>query len=365
MVRWALRTMESAVYYPHTKVETAHDNGIQVVMTPRLDSDVPVGYFSWAEYNFGQAAPQAEDQSTTMASAVISNCGGSSHRLTSINSLEGNGVSMDKFGSCFQNRYQGSKYDVIKKYKFHMAFENSIEKDYVTEKYLQALVVGVVPVVIGAPNIHDFIPSPNSVLYIPSAEDAPRVAEQIKYLWNNETAYKEMLAWKTDGPWAPFLALVDMAVVHSSCRLCIHQATKMYLKELNEKIDQATGSCLCKEAGKASRRYYHRLLVRERGTFEFISVTVTKKSLQSKITLKDLFSTIINTFKEAVDPFLPVWYGHRKDYRKSAEELEIYKIYPVGLTQRAALYGKEAIDTDEDVDLLLAQPCPKLEVIFV
>lgn len=38
-----------------------------------------------------------------------------------------------------------SKRDVMRKYKFHLAFENSDTKDYVTEKMYHALQVGTVP----------------------------------------------------------------------------------------------------------------------------------------------------------------------------------------------------------------------------
>eukprot|EP00960_Hanusia_phi_P059267 764116-Hanusia_phi.AAC.5 len=42
--------------------------------------------------------------------------------------------------------------------------ENSFVDDYVTEKFYQALIAGSVPVYLGAPNIHEFAPSPNSFI---------------------------------------------------------------------------------------------------------------------------------------------------------------------------------------------------------
>ena len=38
---------------------------------------------------------------------------------------------------------------LLKSHKFYLAFENSVCKDYVTEKFFNALETGIVPVVMG------------------------------------------------------------------------------------------------------------------------------------------------------------------------------------------------------------------------
>ena len=43
-----LRNMESMTNYPNLAVERAHADGYDIVMTTRLDSDVPASYLSWA-----------------------------------------------------------------------------------------------------------------------------------------------------------------------------------------------------------------------------------------------------------------------------------------------------------------------------
>jgi glycoprotein 3-alpha-L-fucosyltransferase len=48
-----------------------------------------------------------------------------------------------------------------------------------------------VPVVVGAPNIRDFAPGPNTVLHIKTLDDVSLVASQMKHLAKNETAFKE------------------------------------------------------------------------------------------------------------------------------------------------------------------------------
>ena len=56
--------------------------------------------------------------------------------------------------------------DTLSRYKFSLAFENSCEPEYVTEKFWQSLVAGTVPVVVGAPNILNFAPTNDSILHI-------------------------------------------------------------------------------------------------------------------------------------------------------------------------------------------------------
>jgi glycoprotein 3-alpha-L-fucosyltransferase len=82
------------------------------------------------------------------------------------------------------------KTDTIHTYMFYLAFENSQHTDYATEKFYHALEAGAVPVVIGAPNIQDFAPSPNSFLYLERFEDVSKVAPQMKFLMGNQSAYE-------------------------------------------------------------------------------------------------------------------------------------------------------------------------------
>jgi len=50
---------------------------------------------------------------------------------------------------------------------------------------------------------------------------------------------------------------------------------------------------------------------------------------------------------------------------RGSNKLKIYRIYPVGLTQRQALYAWK-FHNDEDVKSFVQKnPCSKIEVIFV
>ncbi|KAL7002819.1 Alpha-(1,3)-fucosyltransferase 11 [Sarracenia purpurea var. burkii] len=261
-----LRSMESSQYYSENNIALARRRGYNIVMTTSLSSDVPVGYFSWAEYDI--MAPVQSKTEKALAAAFISNCAARNFRLQALEALEKADIKIDSYGGCHRNRDgRVEKVGTLKRYKFSLAFENSNEEDYVTEKFFQSLVAGSVPVVVGAPNIQDFAPSPNSILHIRELEDAEAVARTMKYLAENSDAYNQSLRWKYEGPSDSFKALVDMAAVHSSCRLCIHLATTLREKE-EQSPDFLKRPCKCT---RGLETVYH-AYVRERGRFEMESI---------------------------------------------------------------------------------------------
>jgi len=76
--------------------------GYDVIMTTSLSSDVPVGYFSWAEYEI--MAPVQPKTEAALAAAFISNCGARNFRLQALEALEKAGIKLDSYGGCHRNR---------------------------------------------------------------------------------------------------------------------------------------------------------------------------------------------------------------------------------------------------------------------
>lgn len=322
-------------------------------MTTSLSSDVPVGYFSWAEYDI--MAPVQPKTESALAAAFISNCGARNFRLQALEALEKANIKIDSYGSCHRNRDGNvDKVKTLMHYKFSLAFENSNEEDYVTEKLFQSLVAGTVPIVVGAPNIQDFAPSRRSLLHIKELNDVDSVAKTMKYLAENPAAYNESLRWKFEGPSDSFKALVDMAAVHSSCRLCIFLATKAQEKE-EKKIEFQRRPCKC---SRGLETVYH-IYVRERGRFELLSIFLRS----SNLTLKALQSAVLSKFRSA--KHVPVWKQERPEKIRGDDKLKVYRIYPLGMTQRQALYTFTFNGDAEFRNHIESNPCAKFEVIFV
>lgn len=357
-----LRNMESVTNYPQIDVHKARARGYDIVMNTHLNSDVPVGYFSWVEY--GIMEPPQHKTEKAAAAAFISNCGAKSPRLKVLEYFIQHGVPIDSFGKCAHNKEEGGKRDkmgLLRRYRFALAFENSEEEDYVTEKYFQALVAGSVPIVVGAPNIHDYEPSPNSIIHVNSAtpDGLAKISNRIKYLMANATAYEEMLAWKRAGPGEKFRALVDMSSTHSACRLCLLVATK----QRNKEEARASRKCRCQHEESS----VHHIYIRERGQLYFKDVFVTVDDSNPSGNSNLLPQLYQDIYKLYGPDYKPQWFKERKPYSShEGRPWKIYRVYPADSNQRQALYGNAWFrDSQQLVEYLSTNQCPQLEVVFV
>jgi hypothetical protein len=132
---------------------------------------------------------------------------------------------IDSYGAIFKTRQlpvadngRQTKLDTIARYKFCLAMENSIAPDYVTEKVYDGLLVGTVPIYLGAPNIDDFLPGERSIIKVTDFSGPAELARYVKALAEDEDAYCEYFAWREK----PLLdTFVDLATtrVHPFSRL--------------------------------------------------------------------------------------------------------------------------------------------------
>jgi hypothetical protein len=75
--------------------------------------------------------------------------------------------------------------------------ENTITRDYVSEKVYDALAAGCIPIYWGAPNIGTYIPQEDSIINLAHYNNIAQLAADLDRLANNELAYNKKLAWKT------------------------------------------------------------------------------------------------------------------------------------------------------------------------
>ncbi|XP_039614703.1 alpha-(1,3)-fucosyltransferase 10 isoform X1 [Polypterus senegalus] len=120
-------------------------------------------------------------------------------------------IKVDSYGECLHNKDLPADLNsslamdsdhflrILAKYKFSLAFENAVCDDYITEKLWRPLFLGVVPVYYGAPNVVDWLPSNKSAIFVKNFSSPQELAEYIKYLDENDTAYEVYLKWKKKG----------------------------------------------------------------------------------------------------------------------------------------------------------------------
>lgn len=83
---------------------------------------------------------------------------------------------------------------------FYLAFENSVSRDYITEKlWRNALLAGTVPVVLGPPrsNYEEFLP-PDSFIHVDDFKNVTELALYLKMLAANRTQYEMYFRWHED-----------------------------------------------------------------------------------------------------------------------------------------------------------------------
>jgi glycoprotein 3-alpha-L-fucosyltransferase len=61
----------------------------------------------------------------------------------------------------------------------------------------------------------------------------------------------------------------------------------------------------------------------------------------------------------------PIWRDQRPQRIKGDNNLKVYKIYPIGFTQRQALFSNKFNRDSDLVNHVQSNPCAKFEVIFV
>lgn len=219
---WVAWSMESDVNYP-CLANADFMQQFDLTMTYRRDADVWVPYFGPGALERFSEPPRAK---TEIAPAVYlaSNAHDLSGRNRYVAELMQH-LPVDSYGRCLHNkdlpRDEGrqTKLETIARYKFTLAFENSISKDYVTEKFFDPLIVGSVPVYLGAPNIDEFAPGDHAFINVADFDGPAHLAEYLRFLATHEEQYAEYLAWKSQPLREAFVQMAEAVAEHPIARL--------------------------------------------------------------------------------------------------------------------------------------------------
>ena len=87
---------------------------------------------------------------------------------------------------------------MLKKYKFYLAFENSICADYVTEKFFKPLIYEVVPIVLGGADYTKFAPPHSYINALVDFKSPKELADYLLFLNSNDQLYARYFDWRKD-----------------------------------------------------------------------------------------------------------------------------------------------------------------------
>lgn len=136
---------------------------------------------------------------TKMAAWFVSHCNTQSKREEVASRLQ-DYVKVDIYGDCGSFKcprtVETECYKTLEsEYFFYLSFENSLCRDYITEKVYKALEYDVIPIVYGAADYDSFLP-PNSYINVMDFPSIQVLAEFLVELSNDEERYLTYFKWK-------------------------------------------------------------------------------------------------------------------------------------------------------------------------
>uniref|UniRef100_A0A8C1EWC5 Fucosyltransferase n=1 Tax=Cyprinus carpio carpio TaxID=630221 RepID=A0A8C1EWC5_CYPCA len=140
-------------------------------------------------------------------------------------------INVSTYGRHFNNPVNDKEYsNIVSSCKFYLSFENSIHRDYVTEKLFNALAIGAVPVVIGPPreNYELFIPS-KAFIHVDDFPSPKELADHLTLLDQNEELYMQYFTWRER-----FVSKRTSFGLEHACWICDHIRRNKHYKVVKD-----------------------------------------------------------------------------------------------------------------------------------
>ncbi|KAG9281490.1 alpha-(1,3)-fucosyltransferase 9-like, partial [Astyanax mexicanus] len=208
------------------------DHLFNLTSSYRRDSDV------WVPYGWVQEAGGGEPSFTVpnkdkLVCWIVKNWKENFLRVKYFSELQKH-VHVETYGGHFgRNLSYWDYFKTLSTCKFYLSFENSVHKDYITEKLFNPMIMGSVPVVLGPSreNYEEFIPA-DSFIHVDDFKTPKELAEHLKLLDQNQEMYERFFTWRKH-----FVARRSDFGLEHACRICDHiKRNKSYrvFKNLNK-----------------------------------------------------------------------------------------------------------------------------------
>ncbi|XP_051519576.1 4-galactosyl-N-acetylglucosaminide 3-alpha-L-fucosyltransferase 9-like [Myxocyprinus asiaticus] len=226
--KWIWMNMESPANSP--QIPQLKDL-FNLTSSYRRDSDVQVPY-GWLSEATIEEKKYTIPQKDKLVCWIVSNYN-SHHKRSYYYTELSKYIHVEAFGGHFNRRINGDEYsNVVSSCKFYLSFENSIHRDYITEKLYNPLLLGTVPVVLGPPreNYEQFIPS-KAFIHVVDFPSPKELADHLNFMDQNENMYRQYFTWREH-----FVSRASAFGLEHACRACEHiRKNKNYrvVKDLN------------------------------------------------------------------------------------------------------------------------------------
>lgn len=181
-----------------------YNNYFNWTMTYRTDSDIFLPYLQYRRLGKKDKPPPVINYAKTKHNTtawLVGNCNfGFRMRFVKLLEKETNVYVGGECRHHFDKNLDCTRFcdlNTLQGYKFFLAFENGVCRDYITEKYWKYLELGLVPVVLGGANYSNpQLAVPGSYIDASEFKSVKELAGYLNYLDKNETAYNEYFKWK-------------------------------------------------------------------------------------------------------------------------------------------------------------------------
>lgn len=164
-------------------------------MSYRFDADIQIPYGAIKR----RTDPILKDyhkivaRKTKMAVWFVSNCHPESKREVIVHLLQKDGIDIDIYGKCGRGRIDDEH--TLSKYKFYIAFENSLCEDYVTEKFFSRYNFDVILVTYGGADYSRLLPT-GTFINVADFRNTKHLARYLRALASDDNRYVRMLEAK-------------------------------------------------------------------------------------------------------------------------------------------------------------------------
>ncbi|XP_076122762.1 alpha-(1,3)-fucosyltransferase 7-like [Alosa pseudoharengus] len=196
--KWVWFSLESPAHNGNVKPFAGHFN---CTMSYRRDADIYTPYGSLVPQDFGTGLT-VEDfipkNKSSMACWVVSNFAAHHKRTAVYNKLK-TIIPVNVYGGAVNKRLDGNVLlPTISHCYFYLSFENSIFKDYITEKlWYNGFMGGAVPVVLGPPREqYEAVAPKDSFIHVDDFPSVEELGKFLKSLAEDKERYASYFNWK-------------------------------------------------------------------------------------------------------------------------------------------------------------------------
>ncbi|KAG7260898.1 hypothetical protein CRUP_022261 [Coryphaenoides rupestris] len=223
--KWIWYNMESPT---NTNKVAGLENLFNLTLTYRTDRDITVRNNLMAQNDEAGLNDFSFPPKDKLICWIVSNAWSSSsgHRLAFYRELSKH-IKVHGFGTVLSKSAlpMESYYPLIASCKFYLSFENSIHRDYITEKLNGPFVAGTVPVVMGPPreNYEQLMPA-GSFIHVDDFPNPKALADYLLELDQDHEKYSSYFLWRKFHKASPHLLSLHNEFTQPICLACDHMS---------------------------------------------------------------------------------------------------------------------------------------------